>query len=629
MLQSLEVFGFKSFADRTTFAFAPGITCVVGPNGSGKSNVVDAMKWLLGDQSPKNLRGKQMSDVIFNGSRTRKASGLAEATLSFDNRQGILSTPLQDVRITRRLYQGGDSEYLINGEICRLKDIRELFVGTGAATSAYSIIEQGRVGQVLQGNASTRRVLFDEAAGISKFKSRRDDATTKLERVSQNLLRLTDIVDEVESQLNACRSRAGKAAKYRELAVQYDAVRLGLAADDVRLLSRQRQGLRERQQLASSQLHETQQKLSAVETERDSLRDRFRDADEELQRREAKLSTLMQQRSSLETSLKHLDDRSREIESDIQVLRRQRHDLKLRVHDIEEEISREEADWKLAEQQVQTIDAQRNRLEAARTAQQDQLELLRLERQRLQSQLGELQRQQAACESHLKHLHVREETTRNAIAERQLEQEQTSQLLQEKEAEVARYSARYEAVLQEHRQLRQEQDASIRQRDQIVDQLNTMTVRQAADREQRSAWEARLGLLKDMEERQLGLSIGVQEILDRSRRSPLPPWKHVLGVVVDFFECDLEYAPLIEIALGHDAQAIVVDRISPIAEYLDRQSIPFEGRLSFLELPQNGTRESASADPRLIEFAAQLKETEGIVGRADQFLRCESLHRPL
>ena len=191
MLKSLEVYGFKSFADRTTFAFAPGTTCVVGPNGSGKSNVVDAMKWLLGDQSPKSLRGKNMADVIFNGSRSRKASGFAEATLSFDNSNDLLPIEYDEVRITRRLYQGGDSEYLINGETSRLKDIRELFMGTGAATSAYSIIEQGRVGQVLQGNPSTRRILFDEAAGISRFKARRIDAERKLERVSQNLLRLT------------------------------------------------------------------------------------------------------------------------------------------------------------------------------------------------------------------------------------------------------------------------------------------------------------------------------------------------------------------------------------------------------------------------------------------------------
>ena len=150
MLKSLELFGFKSFADRTRFDFSRGITCVVGPNGSGKSNVVDAMKWILGDQSPKSLRGKDMTDVIFNGSSNRKASAFAEATLAFDNSQRILPIDAEEVTIGRRLWQNGDSEYLINGATARLKDIKDSFMGTGASTSAYSIIEQGRACEALR-----------------------------------------------------------------------------------------------------------------------------------------------------------------------------------------------------------------------------------------------------------------------------------------------------------------------------------------------------------------------------------------------------------------------------------------------------------------------------------------------
>ena len=170
MLKSLELFGFKSFADRTRFEFDPGITGVVGPNGSGKSNVVDAIKWILGDQSPKSLRGKEMTDVVFNGSRGRKPSGLAEATLTFDNSSGFLPIPQPEVHIGRRLMRSGESEYLINGGAARLKDVRDLLVGTGAGSSAYCIIEQGRVDQVLQANATSRRGIFEEAAGVSRFK---------------------------------------------------------------------------------------------------------------------------------------------------------------------------------------------------------------------------------------------------------------------------------------------------------------------------------------------------------------------------------------------------------------------------------------------------------------------------
>ncbi len=179
MLKSLDLFGFKSFADRTRFDFAPGVTCVVGPNGSGKSNVVDSIKWILGDQSPKSLRGKEMTDVIFNGSANRKPAPLAEALLNFDNSKRVLSLDADDVQIGRRIYRSGESEYLINRVPARLKDIRDLFLGTGAGSSAYSIIEQGRVDLLMQATNIARRSVFEEAAGISRFKARKVEAQRK------------------------------------------------------------------------------------------------------------------------------------------------------------------------------------------------------------------------------------------------------------------------------------------------------------------------------------------------------------------------------------------------------------------------------------------------------------------
>jgi chromosome segregation protein len=237
MLKSLELFGFKSFADRTRFDFSTGITGVVGPNGSGKSNVVDAMKWILGDQSARSLRGKEMTDVIFNGSAGRKPSAYAEATITFDNATGWLPSDAQEIHIGRRIWRNGDAEYLLNRATARLKDIKDLFMGTGAGTSAYSIIEQGRVDQILQANPTSRRAVFEEAAGISRFKSRKVEAQRKLERVAQNLERLTDIVDEVEAQLNSTRSQAAKAAKYREVSIGLKQWWFGLAADDFRHLT--------------------------------------------------------------------------------------------------------------------------------------------------------------------------------------------------------------------------------------------------------------------------------------------------------------------------------------------------------------------------------------------------------
>ena len=215
MLKALELLGFKSFADKTRFEFPAGITVVVGPNGSGKSNIVDAMKWVLGEQSAKSLRGQEMSDVIFKGAGNdlRKPMNTAEVTIIFDNHDRRLPLDTPEVNVTRRVYRSGEGEYLINRQPSRLRDIRDIFRGTGAGSDAYSLIEQGKVDSLLSASPRDRRAIFEEAAGISRFKVKKVEATRRLERVEQNLLRLSDIVDEVDSRLRSVKSQAGKARR--------------------------------------------------------------------------------------------------------------------------------------------------------------------------------------------------------------------------------------------------------------------------------------------------------------------------------------------------------------------------------------------------------------------------------
>src|SRR5436189_1715011 len=201
MLKRLELVGFKSFAEKTAFDFPPGVTGVVGPNGSGKSNVVDAVRWVLGEQSARSLRGGEMTDVIFNGSASRRSLGLAEVTMTFDNRRRALATDAEEVQITRRVYRSGEGEYLINNHLCRLKDIKDLFLGSGAGTDAYCIIEQGRVEMLLQGSPKERRVVFEEAAGISRFKARKTESLRKLERYTANMEQVRLILDEKQKTL--------------------------------------------------------------------------------------------------------------------------------------------------------------------------------------------------------------------------------------------------------------------------------------------------------------------------------------------------------------------------------------------------------------------------------------------
>src|SRR5207244_10507784 len=237
MLKCLELVGFKSFADKTQFEFSRGITAVVGPNGSGKSNIVDAVRWVLGEQSAKSLRGGEMADVIFNGSTSRRSLGLAEVTMTFDNSRRTLLTEADEVQITRRVYRDGEGEYLINHQPSRLKDIKDLFLGSGAGADAYCIIEQGRVDVLLQASTKDRRTIFEEAAGISRFKAKKIETLRKLERVDQNLQRLQDIIDEVEKQLRSVKLQAAKAQRYQEYSSRLKELRVGLGLQEFQQLT--------------------------------------------------------------------------------------------------------------------------------------------------------------------------------------------------------------------------------------------------------------------------------------------------------------------------------------------------------------------------------------------------------
>src|SRR5262245_40891964 len=229
MLKRLELIGFKSFADKTAFDFADGVTGVIGPNGSGKSNVVDAVRWVLGEQSAKSLRGGEMTDVIFNGSASRKSLGLAEVSMVFDNTKKVLATDAEEVTITRRVYRSGEGEYLINNQACRLKDVKDLFLGSGAGTDAYCIIQQGQVDVLLQTAPKERRTIFEEAAGISRFKARKVETLRRLERVDANLQRLRDILEQVEKQLRGVKLQAAKAEKYQLYSTRLKELRVGLS----------------------------------------------------------------------------------------------------------------------------------------------------------------------------------------------------------------------------------------------------------------------------------------------------------------------------------------------------------------------------------------------------------------
>ncbi|MFT7663337.1 MAG: chromosome segregation protein, partial [Planctomycetota bacterium] len=215
-LKRLELFGFKSFADRTVIDFQRSLTGIVGPNGCGKSNVVDAIRWTLGEQRAKSMRGGEMTDVIFKGSSSRAGLGMAESTMVFDNSSGVIESRGAEVSITRRVYKSGEGEYMIDGERVRLKDIRDMLFDTGLGSRGYSVLEQGRIDAVLSANPLERRAIFEEAAGISRYRQRRNEAQNKLKRVERDMERLDDVLRELTTRSRSLKIQAGKAERFLE-----------------------------------------------------------------------------------------------------------------------------------------------------------------------------------------------------------------------------------------------------------------------------------------------------------------------------------------------------------------------------------------------------------------------------
>lgn len=582
MLASLELFGFKSFADRTTFQFAPGVTAVVGPNGSGKSNVVDAIKWVLGDQSAKSLRGKEMTDVIFNGAAGRKPTNCAEATLTFDNGSGFLPTSDDQVRVGRRLWRNGDSEYLLNDQVVRLKDVRDLFLGTGAGASAYAIIEQGRVDQILQANAVGRRAVFEEAAGISRYKGKRVDALRRLERVEQNLLRLTDIVDEVEAQLHATRTQAAKAAKHREVSKEHDRWWLGLAADDFRHITAQLATLETELSEKQKQLDELASAQAEFDTELGGLDSQLALADDDRRAAERRSSSSRETIAAHEATAKYQSDRLEELEGELVRLRRQltllstrameangelEHNARVLASSLAEHAQREAA-LQLMRPELEEL-SRRTDTDRAQIASDRKLQLERLR------QVSEAEKRIAGLTGELDNLGTSIEAAQSRLDATQQESKEAERIAADRAAALAEADA---AV-----RVRQGRTADLHAaREKLARDRESLSAEMATLRERKSATAARVAVLADMQETGEGFGIGVREILRRARSLGEAPWNRIYGTVADVLDVELDDAPLLEVALGERAQFIVVEDFESLIPYLERSSAKLSGRVGFL-----------------------------------------------
>ena len=581
-LKKLEVFGFKSFADRTRFEFDSGVTVIVGPNGCGKSNIVDAVKWVLGEQSARSLRGREMADIIFAGSESRRSLGFAEATLTFDNSRGLLPIDAAEVEVSRRLYRSGESEYLLNRKPCRLRDVRELFMDTGVGLDAYSLIEQGKVDSLLQSNPQERRVIFEEAAGISKYKAKRREAERKLQRTEQNLLRLGDILGEVERRLRSVKYQAGKARNYLEHTQRLKELRLSYALsqyhEQVTALAAHEEAietLQNERSARSGALAQLDQERSRLEGELMDLEQRARDTDAQLSRARSGIATRENEISFHRTRVSELQevverDRRKIAESsahlrDAEAVVQERRAAALTMadsaHRQESTVAECEQRVRDVSDQVRTLAAQ---LEAAKAALMDLAQQrsqranrqagLDLRLETLEAQAAKLRARRDEIAAQLETLGRTEEGLRTDTATL--------------EAAIAERRGRLEAK-------RHEAETKQKEVEQIGEQL-------ARAKEEASGLESRRQLLEDLESRGEGIPAAVRRVTEAIAASGAADrWR---GMVADLIEVDVAHAVFVESALGPAEKLLIADHQADVLALARQLEGQLPGQVRFLAL---------------------------------------------
>lgn len=642
MLKALEIVGFKSFADKTLFKFPPGITVVVGPNGSGKSNIVDAIKWVLGEQSVKSLRGKEMADVIFNGSQSRKATNSAEITVTFDNRNHLLPIETPTVHITRRVYRSGEGEYLINRQPSRLRDIRELLSGTGMGTQAYSVIEQGKVDALLQSSPRDRRLIFEEAAGISLFKAKKVEALRRLERVEQNLLRLADIVDEVESRLRSVRMQAGKARRYKEYADRLQELRtqVGLAdwrrlsdeietfAAELASLAAERDGA-----LAESEVHDAG--LLRLDTRAAELNEGIRTA-------EARIAANRERIAGNETTLAHERRRADDLQQEISQHRRRLAQMSARAGDLKQQLADTVEAVEAAETHRRRIAldlVEQERLVAEMFA---KLDAVRAEHKRREAEHMGRMKEAAELGNRISVWENRAQASQAAAEKSRRQMRETDAAFAALGGELAELQVKAGRMAEESRRCKDSLDEAREELEKCRRDKTAADRRRDDLRRRRIAVEQRITVLEELERRLEGLGAGVKQVISLSRKNAAvaaaEAFPDVCGLVADIIQVSVESASLVEVALGDAAQMVIVPGGGEMVEYLKAHASRFDGRVGFIWLDGPGSLVGYSRQDVFLELAreeAGLNETidlegrPGVLGRADRFVEVQPQYKEL
>ena len=614
-LKSIEVQGFKSFAQRIKFEFHNGITGIVGPNGSGKSNVADAVRWVFGEQSAKQLRSSNMQDVIFAGTQIRKPQSFAEVSITLSNEDRTLNMDSDEVTVTRKVYRMGESEYRLNGNLCRLKDINELFYDTGIGKEGYSIIGQGQVDKILSAKPEERRELFDEACGIVKFKKRKSEAQKKLDNERQSMVRLTDILGELERQVGPLKKQSETAKEYLKLKEELKNYDINAFLIDSKSFKNTLQKVEESLGIANAELEKN-------ETAAESLKQEYADVESEIEDLEAKLEDVRSKLSEREAE-------RAECESELKLA--------------EEKIRSERAAIDRFETRIREIDSEReNRdamIEDAGKEEASLLELLKeaaAETEKLSQKISEKETEISLYEKSI------EESTGEVIGLLHQKTEVTSDLaeletiLSQNEIRLNEYESKKKALLERKNELDEEIASFKEQCDKLMDSLDELNGQYEeaeealtdAEKNYRDADytlsdlkqkvqidSGRLESVKSMQERYEGFQPAVRSVMEAKKRV-----SGIEGTVADLISVDEKYRTLIETALGGNYQNVIVDTeetAKKLVSYLKENRF---GRATFL--PLDAIRPSGGIqDPKILR-------ENGVIGTADTLVKSDQRYLP-
>jgi chromosome segregation protein len=620
-IQRLDITGFKSFTDRSVFSFSEGITGIVGPNGCGKSNVVDAVRWVMGEQSAKNLRGRGMEDVIFSGSETKPALSMAEVSLTLRIEDGDPLAPqysgLSELTVTRRLFRSGESEYLINKTPCRLLDITELFLGTGVGTRAYSIVEQGRVGLIVSAKAEDRRAFIEEAAGVTKYKARRKTAERKLEYTQQNLLRVTDIVSELEKRLDSLARQAKKADKYKKIKAQLREIELHAASHRFLELHGRAKVLQEKLEVLGTEERSSYEEVRKLEGAIESDRRALETEEEALQVLQQDCHALESQVQVADERLNHWRQDAQQAQQGLEHGQKEQRLLAARRAELEDAI-------RTRESKEQTDELERKEVEvSAQVAEEDLRRLTHLETELLPRQA----REQAILVQIASGLANQESDLANLGRRRDELHTQQSTIDSERDGlradELVLEKARHQLAqcIADRRlaatQLAERRGAEEMDLDQAREEFAESEVKVIWLREELADKRARLSSLEQIQRNYEGFDRGVRAVMLEAGTGSGK--SGVYGVVADVVSAPARLERAIEAALGERLQGVIVEDRDRAIELIEHLKSTADGRSTFLPM-----RAADGLNPPLPDLSHP-----GVIALAADQVSCDEVFAPL